>query len=128
MSIIDVDAQLLYNLANQIYKSGTELLNYNTYNSNEKIDEKPQTIDYQYQSNQNQRPNYPQYQQPSTVCSEYFSYENGYGVVSGRLTIPVWNKQSSVIKAVFTVGTRISNVRSSLIDLLKSVVIFQILK
>lgn len=65
--LLTIEAQALYNLADQIYTS-------------------------------------------SSACSEYFSYENGYYGVSGKLSIPAWNPSKSVIKAVLSVATRISNV------------------
>lgn len=44
----------------------------------------------------------------SFSCDNYFAYDYGYIKNGAQLSIPIWDPPQSVIKAVFTIRSRIS--------------------
>jgi hypothetical protein len=80
--------------------------------TNTKPIQQDQQIYYYPTSNEDKRYQYNSISpSSSSACNEYFSYENGYFTTSGKISVPAWNPPKSVIKAVFTVATRIISVR-----------------
>jgi hypothetical protein len=102
-------------ITNALIKGSSQLFGIN-YGGQEPTNTEPiqqyQQIDYYSTSNEDQRYQYNSISPSrSSACNEYFSYENGYFTTSGKISVPAWNPPKSVVKAVFTVATRITSVR-----------------
>jgi hypothetical protein len=122
--LVDSNVQILREFENQFYSLGSDLFHDNKHNNDvRKVDNVhiihlnyDPTINHNYQS-QNQYHNQQNNNNrispssssssSSSSCNEYFSYERDFRGFSGKLSIPAWNPSKSVIKAVFTVATRV---------------------
>jgi len=103
LSSIEASDVQVYYLTNQLSNSAPEYFNFNHFQS--KVD---RNQDSNFNQNTQLNPQYVNGESSSSSnCEKYFAYDRDFSGIFGRVSVPAWNPQKSVVKAIFTVGSRI---------------------